>query len=114
MNVDNINLLIETLEAEVFPNGKALTFDMAAWINKSSCGTTACIAGTAAILGGMKDWREGGVRDFAANWLDIGREDSYNLFLDTGRLEYKEVTRDVAVHCLKRFRDTGTVVWLPK
>jgi len=114
MNIDNMNLLIATLEAEVFPDGKAFTFDMASWINRSDCGTVACIAGTAAILGGMKDLWLGGVRDFAANWLDIDRADSYNLFLWTGKLDYHEINRDVAVACLKRFRDTGTVVWLRK
>ena len=114
MNIDNINLLIKTLEDEQFPDGKALTFDMASWIKRSDCGTVACIAGTAAILGGMKDWRKGSIRNFAENWLDINSVDSYKLFLWTGKLNYDEVTRDVAVACLKRFRDTGTVVWLPK
>jgi len=115
MNVDNINLLIATLEAEVFPDGRVLCFNMGTWIEIESCGTVACMAGTAALLAGMKNWSvPGSVKRAARRWLDISDTEAYQLFLDTGKLLFSEVTRDVAVACLKRFRDTGTVVWLRK
>jgi len=108
MNINNLNLLIATIEAEILPDGNKIVFNMAEWGRKDGCGTIACIGGTAAILGGRKDEN---VSVFAANWLGLSYEQSNLLFIRSRPLDYCQVTPAVAVKCLTRFRDTGQIVW---
>jgi hypothetical protein len=49
----------------------------------NDCGTTACIAGWAALISGEK---EGHIETVAQQWLDLNRDDAYWLFY--GKFSY--------------------------
>lgn len=48
-------------------------------VSPYECGTVACLAGHAALIGGAKEGDS--VREFAADWLGIDVDDRYSLFM---------------------------------
>lgn len=65
----NVNDLRENLRLEGLPTT----------ISPTECGTTACIAGHAALIGGAD--KDEFVYTFAAEWLGLDEEDAYELFM---------------------------------
>lgn len=81
MNIENAKKLVGQLER--LPDEK---FDMSRYVQHNECGTTACIAGWAALLNGGPEYR--GSRDsdnvfyWAQDWLGLKYPTAQDLFLN--------------------------------
>jgi hypothetical protein len=110
MNVENILAVADAIEAGSIPD---LGFDMHDYISLRHCGTTACIAGWAAIVaGGGNVPLDGFMPDphgDAQTYFGLDPHDSSSLFLP---LEGAFVaTPAQAVRCLRHLAATGEVDW---
>lgn len=92
----------------------------AGYMDKSghNCGTVGCIAGHTALLGRLftpemiepeMDTTE--VFRFARDYLELGNEESQNLFMPQHPVEWGKVTPQHAVRVLKKLLETGEVCW---
>lgn len=118
MNKENINKAIDLIAA-------SSTFNMGAHFHP--CGTPACLSGhIQAHIGVLRGHTitpdvENTVRvplshgDLRAmRWLDVTRTQAEDLFYPTGfrgGAIWKNITKEQALTTLKRFRDTGEIVW---
>ena len=119
MNLNNINLLIKTLEdGTVYGNEVHLRMDR--FISGfGNCGTAACLAGHCALLGRKDEYNYSrmwehhhvGVMEFAMEWLDIPYAIAKPMFLEPGDLKYHEITPAIAVKMLENFRATNKIEW---
>lgn len=63
-------------------------FDMSTWIDKTACGTVACIAGWAAVEAGLgrthQEWNDNGYKnsDSVARWLGLGLDGKLLFYAD--------------------------------
>ena len=121
MNVENIRRVADAIEKHEI---KDLGFNMRVygssvfkWADHTGrgCGTTACIAGWAAIIGGFRSPETIRDRDgfviskFAQDFLDIGSYEESELFEpDVNR---EEISAEQAVRTLRHLADTGRVEW---
>lgn len=79
-------------------------FNMNTWRNVSSCGTCACIGGTAEMVGDVS---------FGKYWshLDTLPPKLYQLFYPGGCIKYKEVGPKQAARALRSYLTTGDARW---
>lgn len=135
LNRHNLQLLINHLE-KIRPDN----FDMDTWVlgpalysimradrqhvqtmvnqmeTTGGCGTTACIAGHAAIigfaLGEIGGFNYGTVADNARDWLGLDDDQADKLFLPESRTGgTRQATIPKVLSVLKNLRDTGRVDW---
>lgn len=119
----NIDKLIEAIELQ-----KLAEFDMCVWRIDHSCGTSACIGGTAEILMSQSMVTLHRQEDDAFEWIEgIAAEDIISadhekfeemkdsLFYTTNAegfdKDLEDITAEDAVKTLKHLRDTGEVLW---
>lgn len=106
MRVDRLNQLADALE-----NGLPDTeFDMADWIEHRDCGTTACIAGHAALLADP-DVRWPEVEGTAEAWLGVDRVQSMELFTPLPVDPWSKITASMAARVVRHLAKTGKVDW---
>ena len=119
MNLNNINLLIKTLE-DGMVYGKRVHLRMDRFISAfGNCGTAACIAGHCALLGRKGEYdldriwesHHGGVMEYAMEWLNIPFSTAKSMFMEYGNLRYTEITPAIVVKMLKNFVETGIIEW---
>lgn len=132
MNIINILALadhLETLPNKPQRRGEVTGFDMSRYFRFSEheasgvvpsrdklsehCGTTACMAGHAALLGEAPAGRNTFV--FAKRWLGIEPKISYSLFAVRsplpGGVNVHDITPIHAARCLRHLAATGEVDW---
>lgn len=120
----NIDKLIEAIELQ-----KLAEFDMCVWRIDHSCGTSACIGGTAEILMSQSMVTLHRQEDDAFEWIIEGiaaeniisadhekfEEMKDSLFYTTNAegfdKDLEDITAEDAVKTLKHLRDTGEVLW---
>lgn len=115
-NVQNINKVIESIRYH-YTVGKVF-LDMKTFLNSAhhSCGTTACIAGFAAMesvgLDSLKhlsdDNRTLKIKNSAREFLGLDSSTSHDLFFPDGAYE---ATPKQAIKVLEHLRDFGVVDW---
>jgi len=77
-------------------------FNMNSWARPASCGTIACIGGTAELIGGV---------DFSRYYSDT---EVYRLFYpgrEVPDCEYESITVDQAAQALRSYLTTGAAGW---
>jgi len=130
MNTENIKKLIALLETGdvVDINGTHLKFNMDTFGESNECGTSACIAGWAAVLGTGKplmirrtSWGEdvttheyGSIGEYAGEWLGLDAITENDLFYGEGDgyvVNLNDIDRAWAIRTLKHLLETGEVDW---
>lgn len=114
MNTENILKVADAIERCSIPG---LEFDMGDFFYESGCGTAACIAGWAWHVEGQKthpmsQWQADSLSsEDAERFLGIDDWTAKTLFFG-GPLMMSEISREMAVHCLRNLAATGKVDWL--
>lgn len=114
MNIERLTEIAEWLEAGAPRKGGVDGFDMGGYFHKTPCETVCCIAGTAIEWhspGGFAEcasW-EKTTRGVAADILDIGLSQAYDLFLPSGQAEF--ASKAWAARTIRRLIETGVVDW---
>lgn len=82
-------------------------FDMSVWVRRDHCGTTACLAGTVALLSGAElNFRLLGneaarltsgecVDDYAQRVLGLTDDEAFHLFIDCAAMDLDQVLAEV-------------------
>ena len=123
MNVTNLQKLIDLFEGKTTIKG--LGFDMSVYCHQDNeCGTVACIAGHAMLLGrryktAPKDDRvndiDYGAFDYAQEWLDLSFSEANMLFHgetpDDEHIPMATINTEHVVKVLKHLLRTGEVDW---
>ena len=116
MNKERVLALADAIEQHTLPIGFNMRDFFAEHIPDMSghgCGTTACIAGWAAMLSGRKDDCTSGyaAESVATEWLEISERTAAHLFYGEGQAHRERASARDAVRTLRRFAETGRVDW---
>jgi len=122
MNIENIKLLIDTLQNDRLIVESDVGFNMQYYHARSTshtddktghdCGTVACIAGHASLIasGGTSH-----APSHARHFLGLTHEQANSLFIpdftDGLRVRWVSITLEQALLTLAKLRDTGKVDW---
>lgn len=133
MNKENFTKLIKCLKEAAGAKTRP-KFDMSDWVigfstfersagnidtkiepKEGFCGTSACIAGHAAILSGVTNKAllddQYDVRGEAKEWLGIGDVDAEKIFDPNLVIDLSKLTVEESIVMLENYKETGKVVW---
>ncbi len=126
MNIENINLLIDTLRSPraaghfdmnqwlVDAEGKEFTDTVSKKAVINECGTVACIGGWCDVLAeeqGFTTSDQHSSVSYAAEWLGISYSKAFQLFYPSDGKMYELTNPLIAARVVEHLRDTGGVNW---